>query len=222
MTNYLCCEATCLTTSGLSRLRSGRCPRLERSLRRASRCRTWIWPFADVRRRIPDRLHRCHHPRSPCAGRIGARNHRTRTHRSASSGSPSTSIMRLARSLRNALSLSSIIGTRTPPVCDFCLREPARSLFGNRMRLGYNAPEVRAALTMTSLQRLLTALLPKRWAQSIEAESRAWMMQCSCGHETSVWDAGGIRYKAAGRPRRLRRCAACGQRTWHRIYKKGE
>ncbi len=75
---------------------------------------------------------------------------------------------------------------------------------------------------MSSVQDLITSLLPRKWAESIETESRAWMMQCPCGNEISIWDAGGIRYKAAGNPRRLYRCPVCGERTMHRLYKTGQ
>ena len=54
----------------------------------------------------------------------------------------------------------------------------------------------------------------------MEAHSRAWLVQCpNCGHERSLWEIGGIRYKAAGNPRtRTRlRCPSCGQSGWHRI-----
>jgi len=74
---------------------------------------------------------------------------------------------------------------------------------------------------MTFLQRLFTAILPNKWTESMESESRDWMLQCPCGHETSVWEAGGIRYKAAGNPKVRRHCPECGRRTWHRVYKKG-
>jgi hypothetical protein len=73
---------------------------------------------------------------------------------------------------------------------------------------------------MGLLQKLITSIVPKTWAKAIEADSREWMIQCPCGEEISIWDAGGIRYKAAGEPRQLRRCAKCGQRTWHRIYRR--
>ena len=76
---------------------------------------------------------------------------------------------------------------------------------------------------MSFVQRLLKTLFPQGLAGDIEAESRAWMMQCtSCGSEMSVWDAGGIRYGAAGKPKRWLRCSKCGQRTWHQVYRKTE
>ena len=66
----------------------------------------------------------------------------------------------------------------------------------------------------TGVQRLATA--------AMEAESRAWMVSCPhCGFERSVWDTGGIRYKAAGTSRRYMRCTSCGKRGWNRIYWKG-
>ncbi len=46
------------------------------------------------------------------------------------------------------------------------------------------------------------------------------MMQCpDCGHERSVWDAGGIRYKASGTVRRLGRCPNCQQLRMLRVYR---
>ena len=76
---------------------------------------------------------------------------------------------------------------------------------------------------MSFFQKLLRALLPKDSVDGMERESRAWMMRCpSCGHEISVWDAGGIRFGASGKPRRLMRCSQCGKRTWHDTYKKTE
>ncbi|MGH7163054.1 MAG: hypothetical protein ACREID_06195 [Planctomycetota bacterium] len=64
---------------------------------------------------------------------------------------------------------------------------------------------------MRVLQRFFSRVLPRRWAASMEAESRTWVMRCRCGHETSIWEMGGIRWKAAGTPLTLGRCAACGR-----------
>ncbi len=71
---------------------------------------------------------------------------------------------------------------------------------------------------MSSIQRFFTALLPASWARSMEADSHRWMIRCRCGFERSVWDAGGIRWKAAGRPRRLMLCPQCGEVSWHTVY----
>ena len=55
--------------------------------------------------------------------------------------------------------------------------------------------------------------------QRIEAESRSWLMQCQkCGHEISVWDAGGMRYKALGPVWRLGRCVNCRRVGMMKIY----
>ena len=73
---------------------------------------------------------------------------------------------------------------------------------------------------MSGIQSFLQKILPKKWADDMEAESRNWMARCPCGHERSIWDLGGVRWKAAGNPRRLLACPACGQNTWHTIIKK--
>jgi hypothetical protein len=56
---------------------------------------------------------------------------------------------------------------------------------------------------------------------AMEADSRQWMAKCpNCNFERSIWEMGGIRYKAAGNPRVYRVCPNCNQRQWHTIYKK--
>lgn len=68
-------------------------------------------------------------------------------------------------------------------------------------------------------QRVIRALCPK-WQTSIESESRDWVMRCPCGAETSVWEMGGIRYKAAGNPLRNGRCGTCGNVFVGQVYRK--
>jgi hypothetical protein len=71
---------------------------------------------------------------------------------------------------------------------------------------------------MSGIQKFFTALFPRR-AADMEAESRRWMLTCpSCGHERSVWDVGGIRWKAAKNARKVKymTCPQCGKSGWHR------
>ncbi len=75
---------------------------------------------------------------------------------------------------------------------------------------------------MTRIQRFFMAVLPRRWADEMRAESQAWQMRCSrCGATRSVWDAGGIRWQAAAaRKQALVFCPQCGERrsaTFQRI-----
>lgn len=61
-------------------------------------------------------------------------------------------------------------------------------------------------------------LLPKSWQESIEKESREWMVRCpNCAAARSVWDMGGVRWKAAGRKWTWLRCQSCGKSGWHTI-----
>jgi hypothetical protein len=72
---------------------------------------------------------------------------------------------------------------------------------------------------MSALQRFIVSIVPEKWARSMEAESRQWMIRCACGHARSVWEMGGIRWKGGGRPSTYLRCPQCGQRSWHRVEK---
>ena len=81
--------------------------------------------------------------------------------------------------------------------------------------------EAKVSGIQLGLQKLLTGLFSPATAARIEADSRMWMMQCQkCGYERSIWEIGGIRYKAIGNPRTLKRCPNCGQINWHKIYRR--
>ncbi len=73
---------------------------------------------------------------------------------------------------------------------------------------------------MSLSQRFLTAILPKSWAEDMRRDSMAWKIRCPCGHERSVWECGGIRWKAKGNPQRLMTCPDCDKATWHTVYLK--
>jgi len=71
------------------------------------------------------------------------------------------------------------------------------------------------------IQKLVISIVPRSWAASMEAESRAWKARCrECGHERSIWDLGGIRWKAAGTPRRLLPCPRCNRTTSHEVHRR--
>jgi hypothetical protein len=74
---------------------------------------------------------------------------------------------------------------------------------------------------MNRLQKFILSLMPTAWAESAEADSRAWTFTCgACGHEQSVWDAGGIRWKAIGNSRNYRRCVKCRALSWQKLSRK--
>ena len=75
---------------------------------------------------------------------------------------------------------------------------------------------------MTLIQRFFMAVLPRSWAESMRADSLRWMMRCPCGYEQSIWEMGGIRWKAKGNSRNLLRCWQCGRRTWYTLYRRAD
>lgn len=74
---------------------------------------------------------------------------------------------------------------------------------------------------LSGTQRFFTRMLGREAAAAAEAESRAWMMKCpNCGFERSVWETGGVRYKASGGTKRvMMKCPNCGHTGWHRVEK---
>lgn len=75
---------------------------------------------------------------------------------------------------------------------------------------------------MTFLQKLLWTSLPSTWARAIQAESESWLLRCpACGTTRSVWEVGGIRFKAASRSKRLYlRCTHCKSWQWMPMERK--
>lgn len=58
--------------------------------------------------------------------------------------------------------------------------------------------------------------LPGRWVRAMREDTKRWLIACpACGETHDLWELGGVRYLAAGQPRKLGRCTACGQWTWH-------
>lgn len=73
-------------------------------------------------------------------------------------------------------------------------------------------------MAMSRIQQFFTRFVPRSWAAAMEEESRAWMVRCPyCGFERSIWELGGIRWKASGSKRIWAHCPHCGQRGWHAV-----
>ena len=75
------------------------------------------------------------------------------------------------------------------------------------------------AVAASRAQRLVGALVPRSWTASMEAESRRWMVRCqACSFGRSIWELGGIRWKAKGTKWTWGRCPNCGKRGLHKIH----
>lgn len=77
---------------------------------------------------------------------------------------------------------------------------------------------------MTFIQKLVTNLLPAKWSAAMRADSEKWLLTCpQCGAVHSVWDIGGIRYKATSKGKRVGvKCPACGQRSMMKMERKAD
>lgn len=66
---------------------------------------------------------------------------------------------------------------------------------------------------MSFIQKFVITVLPQSWSQAIRHESRNWLLHCpACDSIHSVWDLGGIRFKAASLDKKIRaRCPHCSQ-----------
>jgi hypothetical protein len=76
--------------------------------------------------------------------------------------------------------------------------------------------------TKVAEHRFLRFILPAKAFAAVKAGTKSWLVECQCGHKHDYWDAGGVRYKAAGEPRRLCYCPACRKGTIQKVRKKTE
>ena len=74
---------------------------------------------------------------------------------------------------------------------------------------------------LSGTQRFFKRWSPSHWFKAMEMESRDWHLVCECGHAQSVWERGGIRFGAAGKPVKLLWCAACHRLRTHRMEWRG-
>jgi hypothetical protein len=70
------------------------------------------------------------------------------------------------------------------------------------------------------MKKLLKFILPEKTFASVRDETKEWLIACPCGHARDLWDAGGVRYKATGEPRRYLACPKCDRARWHTIRRK--
>ena len=72
------------------------------------------------------------------------------------------------------------------------------------------------------LRNLILGVMPPKMRAEAENESRRWIAACpNCQSVNSVWDVGGMRYKAVGNPIKLAQCPKCGKIGLHRFEKLG-
>jgi hypothetical protein len=67
--------------------------------------------------------------------------------------------------------------------------------------------------------RLLARMLPRGLRESLEAGTRGYLLECPCGSQRDLWEAGGVKYRG-NLEKKLARCPACGRRTWHTARRK--
>ncbi len=73
---------------------------------------------------------------------------------------------------------------------------------------------------LSRTQRLFARLVDAPTFAAMEAHSRAWLARClNCRHARSIWEIGGIRYKAVGNALTRMNCPSCGKTGAHRLEK---
>jgi len=74
-------------------------------------------------------------------------------------------------------------------------------------------------MNLSTAQKLVKFFSSKSTFEKMMEESKLYKFDCDCGKTSSIWEIGGIRYKAIGNPTKLVKCPGCGKAAMRRIYK---
>jgi hypothetical protein len=76
-------------------------------------------------------------------------------------------------------------------------------------------------MKLSFAQKVAKAFTSAATFEKLKQESMRYYFICgSCGKESNIWEIGGIRYKAAGKPRTGIKCPGCGKFRMQAILKK--
>ncbi len=71
-------------------------------------------------------------------------------------------------------------------------------------------------------QKIAKFFSSKSLFEKMEADSKTWLFDCGdCGKTSNIWEIGGIRYKAKGKPLTGIWCPQCKKFGMRKIYKAG-
>ena len=78
-------------------------------------------------------------------------------------------------------------------------------------------------MTKLSLAQKLAKMFSSQSAfEKMKEDSQKWRFTCSnCGKESNIWEIGGIRYKARGKPRTGIKCPHCGKFGLQKLEHRG-
>ena len=77
-------------------------------------------------------------------------------------------------------------------------------------------------MTLSTAQKIVKFFISSSRFEKIMNESKLYKFDCSCGKQSNIWDIGGVRYKASGKPLTWIKCPYCGKASMKKIYKVNE
>jgi hypothetical protein len=93
---------------------------------------------------------------------------------------------------------------------------------GNLAVFRYNCFGINfTGMKLSLAQKIAKALTSAATFEKLKEESIRYYFVCaSCKKESNIWEIGGIKYKAAGKPLTGIKCPGCGKFAMQRILKK--
>ena len=75
-------------------------------------------------------------------------------------------------------------------------------------------------MSESTIQRFVGLFASRKKKAEIKRQSMLWGFTCpTCKKRTSIWEIGGVRYKANGNPKKLIKCPGCGTKELQHINK---
>ncbi len=77
-------------------------------------------------------------------------------------------------------------------------------------------------MNLSTTQKILKLFSSEKMFEKMMTESKRYQFDCNCGKTSYIWEIGGIRYKAYGKPTTLVKCHGCKKIAMRKIYKKNQ
>lgn len=77
-------------------------------------------------------------------------------------------------------------------------------------------------MSLSRMQKLIRFFFGAEKFEKMKEDSKRFRFDCDCGKQSSIWEIGGVRYNAKGKPRAMVKCPGCGKISMREIYKVNE
>lgn len=75
---------------------------------------------------------------------------------------------------------------------------------------------------LSTAQKIIRFFSSAKFFEKAKADSKRWYFNCECGHEFTIWDIGGVKYKGTGNKKMYVKCPKCKKAAFRQVQRREE